>query len=41
LPPVEHHEPDSWSFIWGQHFYSPSKFYQHQYKDLHPEKSIT
>jgi hypothetical protein len=41
MPPVEHHEPNSWSLIWGQHFYSPRKFYQHQYKDLHPKKSIT
>jgi hypothetical protein len=41
LPPVEPHEHDSWSFVWGQHFYSSSKFYQYQYKDLHPEKSIT
>jgi hypothetical protein len=40
LPPAEQHEHDSWSFIWGPQFYSSSKFYQGQYKDLQSERSI-
>jgi hypothetical protein len=41
LPADIQNEYDTWNFIWGQHFYSPSKFYQHHLKDLHTNRSIT
>jgi hypothetical protein len=40
-PLEEQNENDTWRFIWGQQYYSSSKFYQYQYKHLNPERSIT
>jgi hypothetical protein len=34
--PVSQDGNDSWSFSWGQHIFSSSKYYQHQFKDIHP-----
>jgi hypothetical protein len=32
LPPVDHDGKDSWTYIWGQHRYSSSKYYHYHFR---------
>jgi hypothetical protein len=38
LPQINPDDKDSWSLIWGVHSYSSKIFYQHQFKELQPER---
>jgi hypothetical protein len=40
MPQINHDEKDSWSLIWGVHSYSSKMFYQHQFKELQPERAM-
>jgi hypothetical protein len=33
-------EKDSWSFIWGQHKYSSSKYYNLQFSTIQPNRTV-
>jgi hypothetical protein len=40
LPPVDHDGNDSWTYIWGQHRYSSSKYYHYHFRDIQPNLPI-
>jgi hypothetical protein len=40
LQPTDQSSKDPWHFIWGQKFYSPRKFYQYHFKDIHHNQTV-
>jgi hypothetical protein len=40
LEPAEQSSKDHWHFIWGQQFYSSSKFYQYHFRDIHINQTM-
>ena len=40
LPSVDQDSKDAWHFIWGQQRYSSSKYYQYQFREVLPNRSI-